>query len=93
MDESQPTPLSVEHCKDLLRMIAKMLCIKAELISTRLLSKEDKDDMLNGLIPLESLVYAVKCWIKAGMPDYANGKFEPYKPLSENAPRFAYKKR
>lgn len=93
MDEFQQTPHSVEHCKDLLRMIAKMLCIKAELISTRLLSKEDKDDMLNGLIPVDALICHVKVWISNKMPDYANGKFELYKELSVNAPRFAYTKR
>lgn len=60
-------------------MIGQALCVKAELISTRLLSKEDKQDMLNGLVPVETLMTAVKCWIKAGMPDYANGHTDPYK--------------
>ncbi len=83
METSQQTQLSVEHCKDLLRTVAKMMCVKAELISTRLLSKEDKEDMLNGLISDESLVTGVKVWIEAGMPDYANGKFEPYKPINK----------
>ena len=53
--------------------------MKAELISTRLLSKEDKQDMLNGLVPVDSLMTAVKCWMAAGMPDYANGLTDPYK--------------
>ena len=56
-----------------------MLCVKAELISTRLLSKDDKDDMLTGLIPIDSLVTGVKMWIESGMPDYANGHTRPYK--------------
>lgn len=60
-----------------------MLCVKADLISTRLLSKEDKQDMLNGLVPDETLFVAVKCWMKAGMPDYANGHTEPYKAAYE----------
>lgn len=83
MDESQPIPLSVEQCKDLLIMIGRMLCVKAELISTRLLSKDDKQDMLNGLVPIDSLITHVKCWIAAGMPDYANGKTDPYRPEPE----------
>jgi hypothetical protein len=66
--------VSVEHCKSLLITIARMLCVRADLISTRLLSTEDKNDMLNGLLPEEVLFLAVKCWIAAGMPDYANGK-------------------
>ena len=57
-----------------------MLCVKAELISTRLLSKEDKQDMLNGLVPDETLFVAVKCWIEAGMPNYSIGSDERYKP-------------
>ncbi len=54
-----------------------MLCVKTDLISTRLLSKEDKHDMLNGLVPVETLIIAVKCWMNVGMPDYANGHTEP----------------
>jgi hypothetical protein len=61
-------------------MISKALCVKAELISTRLLSKEDKQDMLSGLVTVESLMTAVKCWMKSRMPDYANGHTDPYKP-------------
>lgn len=66
-------------------MIGQALCVKAELISTRLLSKEDKQDMLNGLVPVDTLMTAVKCWIKAGMPDYANGKTDPYKPAEQKS--------
>ena len=60
-----------------------MLCVKSELISTRLLSNDDKRDMLNGLIPDETLFVAVKCWMEAGMPDYAHGNTERYKPPPE----------
>lgn len=60
-----------------------MLCVKADLISTRLLSYEDKQDMLDGLITDEALFVAVKAWMSAGMPDCANGKTEPYEPISE----------
>ena len=59
-------------------MIGKMLCVKADLISMRLLSLEDKQDMLNGLIETETLFLAVKAWMNSGMPDYANGKIEPF---------------
>jgi len=60
-------------------MIARMLCVKAELISTRLLSAEDKQDMQQGLISTDSLITAVKVWMNAKMPDYANGHTEAYK--------------
>jgi hypothetical protein len=71
--------LSVEQCKDLLRLIGKKLCVKADLISTRLLSEDDKQDMLRGDLPIEALECAVKCWMDAGMPDYAHGKTDPMK--------------
>lgn len=56
-----------------------MLCVKVELISTRLLSKQDKQDMLDGLVPDEALYVATKAWLDAGMPDYANGHTERFK--------------
>lgn len=55
-----------------------MLSVRADLIVTRLLSEEGKHDMLDGSLTDEALYCHVKCWIEAGMPDYANGKFEPY---------------
>lgn len=73
MDEYPKTPLSVEYCKDLLRMIAKMMCVKAELITTRLLSDADKQDMLNGDLQIESLITAVRVWRDNGMPHYRDG--------------------
>ncbi len=59
-----------------------MLCVKAELISTRLLSESDKQDMLLGLVPVESLITGVKIWMENGMPDYANGNTTPYKAFN-----------
>lgn len=78
MDEYPLTPLSVEQCKDLLRTVARMICVKSELISARLLSDLDKDNMLLGLISIESLIVFVEVWRDNGMPDYAHGKFESY---------------
>jgi hypothetical protein len=83
--DKYPIPLSVEHCKDLLRTIARALCVKAELISTRLLSAEDKADMLRGLIATEALIAHVKIWMQNGMPDCTKGTMELYKD-SNNLP-------
>ncbi len=58
-----------------------MLCVKAELISTRLLSEDDKRDMLNGLVEVDTLITHVKAWIDAKHPDYANGHTDWYTPL------------
>ena len=54
-----------------------MHCVKAEAISTRLLSPEDKQDMLSGLTGIDALDAYVKIWIENGMPDVANGNIEP----------------
>lgn len=37
--------------------------------------------MLDGLVPVDSLVVSVKAWIKSGMPDYAKGSDNRYKRL------------
>jgi len=47
------------------------------------LSIDDKNDMLNGLVPDEALECAVKCWMEAGMPNYSIGNTERYKPAPE----------
>ncbi len=75
--------LTVKECKSELFKIGIQLGVSPTLISTRLLSKEDKHDMLNGLVPVDSLMTAVKCWMNAKMPDYANGHTDPYKALKE----------
>jgi len=80
MEQSPRTPLSVEQCKDLLRTVAKVMCVRADLISTRLLSAEDKQDMLNGDITIDDLLVHVKVWKENGMCNYADGSGEPYKP-------------
>ncbi len=47
--------------------------VAPKLISERLLSREDKDDMLSGLISLEALDCAVRAWKEKGMCNYADG--------------------
>lgn len=79
MESSHKTPLSVEQCKDLLRTVARAMCVRADLISTRLLSAEDKQDMLNGDLPIESLMTHVKVWKEYGMCNYADGSGTPYR--------------
>lgn len=80
METSQRTPLSVEQCKDLLRTVAKVMCVRADLISTRLLSEDDKQDMLNGDLTIDDLLVHVKVWKEHGMCNYADGTGTPYKP-------------
>jgi hypothetical protein len=76
--------LTTDQCKKKLFNLGIKFGVSPRLISTRLLSKEDKDDMLNGLVSDETLETAVQAWMSAGMPDYANGHTDPYKPPPEN---------
>ena len=66
--------LTKEECQKKLFHLGIKLGVSPKLISTRLLSKEDKQDMLNGLLPDEALECHVKCWMDAGMPNYAEGE-------------------
>ncbi len=70
--------LTKEDCQRRLFKIGLKLGVSPKLIATRLLSEEDKSDMLNGLISDELLITGVELWVKNGMPDYAHGKFAPY---------------
>lgn len=72
-----------EECQRQLFQIGIKIGVSPKLISTRLLSKQDKEDMLAGLIPPESLMAAVKIWVQNKMPDYANGHTEPYRREAE----------
>lgn len=74
--------LTEQQCKKMLFNLGLKLGVSPNLISTRLLSKEDKQDMLNGLVPVDVLEIFIKIWMKEGMPDTVNGKDEPYKPLT-----------
>jgi hypothetical protein len=75
--------LTKEQCQRKLFNIGIKLGVSPKLISTRLLSIDDKQDMLSGLVPDETLFVAVKCWMEAGMPNYAIGSDERYKPPPE----------
>lgn len=71
-------PQDVEKCKRMLFKAAIKHGVAPKLISERLLSKEDKEDMLNGLITFETLDAHVAVWKKGGMCNYADGSMKPY---------------
>jgi len=73
----------VEDCKRMLFKLAVKHGVAPKLISQRLLSKEDKKDMLNGLISFETLDCFVQMWKEYGMCDYANGSMKPYENFKE----------
>lgn len=66
-------PRTVRECKNLLFKLAIKHGVAPNLISERLLSKSDKEDMLNGLLPFETLDCAVKLWANYGMCNYSDG--------------------
>lgn len=66
-------PWTIESCKRILFKMGIKHGVSPKLIYERLLSKEDKDDMLNGLIPLETLECFVVVWKEEGMRNYADG--------------------
>lgn len=68
-----------KECKQILSKLGWEHGVSPRLISTRLLSDSDKQDMLRGEVPIEALDVAVMLWKQAGMPDYANGDTKPLK--------------
>lgn len=72
------TPRTVEECKKMLFKLAIKYGVAPKLISERLLSKEDKEDMLYGLVSFNTLDFFVNVWKDQGMRNYANGTGEYY---------------
>ncbi len=75
--------LTKQECQKRIFNVAIKLGVSPNLIATRLLSADDKQDMLNGLVPDDTLETAVKCWMAAEMPNYAEGDTRPYKPAGD----------
>lgn len=72
-----PGKLSDTACKALIIRVAKEFNVEAKLITSRLMSEDDKNDMRNGDLPLDALKCHVKVWIENGLCDYAHGKTVP----------------
>lgn len=71
--------ISSDKCRRMIFDIGLALGVSPKLISTRLLSKQDKDDMLAGELTKETLTSHVSIWNKMGMLDYSEGSCEPYR--------------
>ena len=83
---------TAEECKKILSSLGFKLGVSPRLISVRLLSAQDKEDMINGLVPITSLEKAVEVWRDTGMRNYADGSGLRYKP-SEEKPMSRYRGR
>lgn len=69
-----------EECLKLLSKLSWETGVSPNLISNRLLSKDDKQDMLNGNLSFDVLKLHVTVWRDNGMPNYSAGKFDLYRP-------------
>ena len=69
---------TVNECKTMLFKLGLKHGISPKLISERLLSKDDKEDMLQGFITYELLDEFVKVWKEQGMCNHADGSMKPY---------------
>jgi hypothetical protein len=65
--------MTVDECRRLLHRLGVKHGVPGHIIARRLLSDEDKNDMLQGLLTAETLDYAIGLWKEYGMCDYANG--------------------
>jgi len=72
-----PRRLTDVECKDIIRRLGKRLNVEPKLITTRLMSEDDKQDMREDNLPVKSLECHIKVWMAAEMPDYAHGKTVP----------------
>jgi len=76
--------ISNKICINQIKKIAEKYKINPRLITTRLMSEDDKADMRQGNLPKSILDLHVQVWIKKGMPNYREGSTIPMK--DENSP-------
>lgn len=69
---------TIEQCKTMIFNCAIKCGVSPRLIAERLLSDEDKTDMLEGNLKISSLEKSVEVWKENGMPNYRSSKFTPY---------------
>ena len=71
-------PITIQQCKSMLFKVGIKHGVAPKLISERLLSNDDKEDMLQGFITYELLDEFVKVWKEQGMFNYADGSMKLY---------------
>ena len=57
-----------DECKKIIIRIAKRLSVRASLITTLMLSEDDKNDMRAGELAVDSLEAHIQAWILGGIP-------------------------
>ena len=68
------------ECQRTLSKLGVKRGVSPNLIATRLLSDDDKADMMDGNLPDHVLELAIRLWMDAKQPDYAHGDTRPYRP-------------
>lgn len=68
----------MQECKRMLVRLAMKHQVPPKLISERLLSEEDKADMLSGEIAAQTLDCHIATWVEFGMCNYAEGELSQY---------------
>lgn len=64
--------LTIAECKSIIFKACIETGANPKKVSTMLLSPEDKQDMLDGLLSYETLCLHVKLWSEQGCPDLVN---------------------
>lgn len=70
--------LTDQECRQMLVKAGIKHGVAPKLIYARLLSDDDKNDMLAGLVTFAQLDCFVKAWKEGGMCNYANGSGDWY---------------
>lgn len=65
--------IPIEQCKNIISKVAWKLGVSPNLITTKLLDDNDKQDMMNGELTREILEIHVKEWLLNDKPDYRKG--------------------
>lgn len=66
-----------DECKKILSKIGFKLGVSPGLISTKLLSYDDKQDMMSGDLSIETLEANIVAWLEGGMPDCNKNNSDP----------------
>lgn len=70
--------ISIDEAKKIIYKIGMKHGVSPKLISERLLSDLDKEDMLTGNLSIDALSNHTEVWKASQMPDYAHGKTHTY---------------
>lgn len=69
--------LSAEDCKKIISKLGFELGVSPRLVILRLLSEEDKVDMMEGNLSIDALRCHIEVWRDNDMPDYVKGQDAP----------------